>query len=708
MTLQESSAAAAASAGSDAASSALERRLADLALRDIIPSLTNRKVDESKLVDLIESIKTSGVHTPILVRPLPAARLGETSSRKGERPSFEIVAGERRFRASQLAGMKTIPAVIRPIADGEAIEMQLIENVQREGLHPMEEAEGYERLMKFGESETGHKPTAEEIGKKVGRSKSYVYAKLKLLDLCHKGRDAFFAGKLDESKALLIARIPTEKRQLEALKEITTPDWQGDVMSYREAAQYVQQSHMLKLGSAKFKITDAQLIPAAGDCRSCPKRAGSNKELYADVDGADVCTDPDCFSSKTEAHAAAIRSEAEASGRAVIEGQEAKKLRPDAWGSIEGYLRLDDSRDSPTDKSLRKLLGADAPEPIVFIDPHDQSVSEVIPRDVATKLLKEKGVIEKNSYMPGSPAAAETSAADDRRKIEEKFNLGWRTGTAEAIYHAARVSHKSAKAIGLEPLRTIATDLLVAIKADQLRLIAKVLDPENSKVGVADSIRDFIREATEDKLVPAMFLIMSARDCEYWPGGRNEAPRLKVLAEDTGVDVDSVKQLVRDELRDVAAQKKERAAAKRAKEAPKDKPKGKGKGAAEKASKPAQRAAGAKYVRRPKNVIHSDQARAEIAAAMQEAEGGKKGGRDPADKSTGDLLAAAGDKLAFVINQNVRVLAEGLRGELEQWGGRKGIVRAIETTNEGLMIDVRFKGRNAGLVTLPAAQLVGA
>ena len=141
-------------------------------------------------------------------------RAAEASAGKsGER--FEIVAGERRWRASREAGLDTIPAIVRTLDDSQVLEIQLVENLHREGLHELEEAEGYEILMQQ------HHYDIEQLVAKVGRSRAYVYARLKLLALDKKSRDAFYAGKLTAATALLLARIPVPALQQEALKAIT-------------------------------------------------------------------------------------------------------------------------------------------------------------------------------------------------------------------------------------------------------------------------------------------------------------------------------------------------------------------------------------------------------------------------------------------------------------------------------------------------------
>ena len=188
---------------------------ATIALDRITPSLTNprKTFDPAKLQDLAESIRSSGVHQPVVVRSLPGSRLADTD----RTVQYELVVGERRLRASIIAGVDTIPAIVRTLSDNEVLEVQCVENLHRDDLAPLEEAEGYDHLMQH----TGL--SADEVAAKIGKSRSYVYAKLKLLDLCQEVRQALREGSIDASRALLIARIPDGKLQLKALSAATAP-----------------------------------------------------------------------------------------------------------------------------------------------------------------------------------------------------------------------------------------------------------------------------------------------------------------------------------------------------------------------------------------------------------------------------------------------------------------------------------------------------
>jgi ParB/RepB/Spo0J family partition protein len=292
----------------EAASNFAEPHFGNIPIACVIPSKTNPRkyFDEAALNELAASIKNHGVAQPILVRPLPTT--------EDMIDCVEIVAGERRYRASKLAGMETIPAIVRELTDVQALEIQVIENLQRQDVHPIEEAEGYDQLMKL------HGYTADQLADKVGKSRSYIFGRLKLRALAPPTREAFFNGQLSASTALLIARIPVENLQEQATKEIIND---GDPMSYREAFEHIKLRYMLDLDRARFSIKDAKLLAAAGSCTACPKRTGNQPMIFEGV-SADVCTDPNCFASKCRAHDDKTLAVAQKKGIPVYEGEEAQ------------------------------------------------------------------------------------------------------------------------------------------------------------------------------------------------------------------------------------------------------------------------------------------------------------------------------------------------------------------------------------------------
>ncbi|MBO9647390.1 MAG: ParB/RepB/Spo0J family partition protein [Variovorax sp.] len=366
-------------------------QFAVLELDAIVASLTNRKTfDEVKMAELADSIKASGVHQAILVRPLPLSRLDETSRKLGrtQRATHEIVSGERRWRASKLAGKTSIPAVVRRLTDAQALEIQIIENLQREGLTELEEAEGFQRLV----DETS--VAKESIGEKIGKSRAYVYARLKLLDLNTAGREALRRGEIDASKALLVARIPDDKLQIKALGQAAGSDNYGRALSVKELQAWLQTNVMLSLKRTSFDITDVTLRDGAGACGECPKRTGANPDLFTDVESADLCTDPACYHDKERATAERRFEAAQREGKKVIDQEQAAKMvKADSREWLKGHYQLDQYPDYTLDvdgMTLRKALGKHCPEPVLVKHPETGDIVEVLPIDQVKRIIREQ------------------------------------------------------------------------------------------------------------------------------------------------------------------------------------------------------------------------------------------------------------------------------------------------------------------------------
>ena len=151
------------------------------------PSQPRRLFDKKSINELAESIKSKGLVQPILVRPSPT-----------EVGKYEIIAGERRWRAAQIAQLHEVPAVVRQLDDVEALEIAIIENVQRSDLSPIEEAAGYKRLIE------NHGHTQEVLGEIVGKSRSHIANILRLLSLPRSIQDMITEGKISSGHARAI------------------------------------------------------------------------------------------------------------------------------------------------------------------------------------------------------------------------------------------------------------------------------------------------------------------------------------------------------------------------------------------------------------------------------------------------------------------------------------------------------------------------
>ena len=194
-------------AGNDDAIDSDKQRQATLAIGDLQPGKyqPRTRMDPGSLEDLAASIKAQGLIQPISVRPISSGR-------------YEIIAGERRWRASQIAGLTEVPVLIREIPDDAALAMSLIENIQREDLNPLEEAAGLQRLIdEFG-------MTHQQAADAVGRSRSAASNLLRLLQLAKPAQDLLMAGDIEMGHARAILAAPkTEQGRLAA--EVADKGW---------------------------------------------------------------------------------------------------------------------------------------------------------------------------------------------------------------------------------------------------------------------------------------------------------------------------------------------------------------------------------------------------------------------------------------------------------------------------------------------------
>jgi ParB/RepB/Spo0J family partition protein len=470
--------------------------------------------NKAELEELAKSVKTVGVLQPILARPVNG--------------HFEIVFGERRFIAAKLAGLTAIDVSVRTLSDEQVLEVQLIENLQREGLHPLAEAEGYEQLQKYGHS-------AEEIADKLGKSKAYVYGRMKLLALGPAAREAFYRGDLNASTALLLARIPVASVQRDAVGKITKGRYDDAPMSYRDARDYIEREYMLRLGDAPFPTGNAELLPKAGACGPCPKRTGNQAELFADVKSADVCTDPVCFKLKREAWAKLQIVQAKEAGREVITGAEAKKIA--AYGDQSfagGFTRLDAKCwDDPKHRTYKQILGKEA-APVLVQLPKGGDLVELVQKNDAIKKLKADGVIK-----PQTGSVRVGSSKKKADSIAEKIDNEFRELVFLAIH--AKAPKKLSHAI------------LVKLVDHELDAIAPT-ETLQKAWGFKDFGLKAIEKLNEGQLQQLLFEIQLLDSMEF-----AGTPELVKAAKELGVDVKKI----RAELTAAAKPAKKKAKAKK-------------------------------------------------------------------------------------------------------------------------------------------------
>jgi ParB family transcriptional regulator, chromosome partitioning protein len=218
-------------------------------------------MDDTALQTLAESIKTQGIMQPILVRQMANDK-------------FEIIAGERRWRASQLAGLSEVPVLVRDIADESALAMALIENIQRENLNPLEEAQGIKRLIdEFA-------MTHEKAAAAVGRSRVAVSNLLRLLSLCAPVQDLLMHNKLDMGHARALIGLDAAQQIMLANKIISQN------LSVRDAESLVKKlnSEVATSNANKQKTSTNRDVLALQN--SISEKIGANVSISAKANGS--------------------------------------------------------------------------------------------------------------------------------------------------------------------------------------------------------------------------------------------------------------------------------------------------------------------------------------------------------------------------------------------------------------------------------------
>jgi ParB/RepB/Spo0J family partition protein len=403
----------------------IERYEPALPLSSIVPSPTNprKTFAQAELQELADSIKAQGVLQAILVRPLYSAADQAGAQRHGVTvPSerFEIVVGERRYRAAKLAGLTTIRAIIREMTDLEVLEGQRLENLQRQDLSPVEEAAGYQLLL----DEHGY--TVERIAEKLGKSTGYVYGRLKLAGLPPTAAEAVCAGRIPVTTAQLIARIPNPAARVECTQAILTESRVGyshgrdndpgpEPMSFREAKEHIARVYMIELKGAPFAQKDATLVASAGACTVCPKKAANNREDYPDARG-DTCCDPDCYRQKVAAHHARLTEKARKQGFEVMGDYETRgTFAPDGsiwqsarWVDLEAVF----ANGKKKQQTYRELVGRQLEhQTLAAIDPKGK-LRYVAPARAVEQELRAAGLLPPASAnglvsKTGGPSAEE-------------------------------------------------------------------------------------------------------------------------------------------------------------------------------------------------------------------------------------------------------------------------------------------------------------
>jgi len=262
--------------GDDAPAPRLDESLRNLRVDELQPGRYQPRVnmEPEALAELAESIKAQGVMQPILARTLPGG-------------GYEIIAGERRWRAARMAGLATVPALVKNIADSEALAAALIENIQREDLSPLEEAAGIQRLVQeFG-------MTHQAIAETLGRSRAAVTNLLRLLDLAPPVRELLAEGRLDMGHARALLALPVHHQidlaKLAAAKGLTVREVERRVADLLKPAQ--PRRPRVDRDIARLEEEWSQRLGTTVQIKPRGKRGGKVVLIYRALDELDQLLD---------------------------------------------------------------------------------------------------------------------------------------------------------------------------------------------------------------------------------------------------------------------------------------------------------------------------------------------------------------------------------------------------------------------------------
>src|ERR1035437_6558487 len=273
-------------------------------LAHLVESAANPRRITSKAADaeLADSVKKMGVLEPLLVREVLALKPGDLPGR------LELIAGHRRLAAARAAGLTEVPVRVLELDEEQALEAAIVENLQRQDVHPLDEAEGFARLIEH------HKHAVPDVAARVGKSEAYVYQRLALRRLSPKARKLFVDGLITAAHAVQLVKL--EPKQQDAVIKNCRLDGphEDERLTARRLAEVIREEFFQDLSSAPWKLTDATLVPAAGPCSACPKRAGEQVK-------GETCLDAVCFDAKMKAPLAAVKTalKVDAGRKSVLE-----------------------------------------------------------------------------------------------------------------------------------------------------------------------------------------------------------------------------------------------------------------------------------------------------------------------------------------------------------------------------------------------------
>lgn len=389
-----------------------------ISVKYISPSPRNPRTSLGDLTELANSLSSLKVMLqPIIVREVDDGR------------AYEIVSGHRRFAAAVDLGWEEVPCLVHELTEVQALEVNLAEQLQRKELTPLEEGEACRSLIELSGYDT------KQVAAKLGQSPSWVTKRLSLCGLAAEVKKSLTKGEITVTLATALAALPTQKMQLEAVQKLEEESY-GDPVTTEEQLTTLRTEFCRPLKGVSWKLVDADLVPSAGPCSTCPKNSANNQApgLFDNVKAPPTCSNLVCFESKMAAAWEKATAKHKAAGAKILPAGEGAKIfnmydgEPHfSYGSryvfAKDVVQEDGSKRSWA-QIVEKMKPEDRPQLHIAQDPKG-GIHELFVKDKATEAIAEhlelkwaKKAIERSE----APAAARVEQQEDRKaqEIREK------------------------------------------------------------------------------------------------------------------------------------------------------------------------------------------------------------------------------------------------------------------------------------------------
>lgn len=431
------------------------------------------------------------------------------------------------------------------MTDDQVREAQVLENLQRADLGPIEEAEGYAVLV-------GKGLKIPQVAAKLGKHESFIYQRLRLLETIKPVQDALRDNKITVGHALELARVD-HKDQKVALANCF--GHRGDLRSVPVLREWIDENCRLDLTKAPFPTTDPKLYPAAGACPECPKRTGNDKLLFADIKSGDLCTDPTCFQKKTHlAIDVKIEEIKKAEGKASRLSRKyyADKDLPKGTLTQNGYQIASNGKD------------CGHTEYGVYVDGDKIGQKAKICRDKSCK-------VHHNTYS-SSHDSAQAKAKRSAEALQQRIDKEARKRAATAYIEAVKARKSVPSKVFAEDVYQVANYAFSRMDHAHDKLLASLLDWDPKLMGWHESgnkrLAMFRTLPVEQVVALAKLAIVASSFTVQHSYGPGTAKDLAAIAQTMGVSLEAIRKTVAAEF---AAKKAKNTAVKtKTKPTPKD------------------------------------------------------------------------------------------------------------------------------------------